>query len=159
MDALEVLKKGMKLEREGLEFYLGAAECSADPETAQLFRDLAADEVDHYNAIGRQYDALAAGKAWVPIPELETVEPIDVQAPIFPPGLMACEILPDRPSDEDALLFALGVEVKSFELYSQSAREVDNADARRLFQALAAAEQQHFNLLMARYEARFAYPR
>ncbi|MBC8449594.1 MAG: ferritin family protein [Chloroflexi bacterium] len=159
MDALEVLKKGMKLEREGLEFYLGAAECSDDAETAQLFRDLATDEVDHYNFIGRQYDALAAGETWVPIPELEDVEAVDARAPIFPPGVTACEILPDRPSDEDALLFALGAEVKSFELYSQSAKEVDNPDARKLFQSLASAEQQHFNTLMARYEARFAYPR
>lgn len=159
MDALEVLKKGMKLEREGLDFYLNAAECTSDADTAQVFRDLAKDEVDHYNYIGRQYDALAAGETWVAIPELDEVEPVDAAAPIFPPGVQACSVLPDQPNDEDALLFALGAEMKSYELYADSAKQVDNPDARRLFQSLAAAEQQHFNVLMARYEALFGYGR
>jgi len=158
MDVLTVLKQGMKLERDGLEFYLGAAERSSDAATSQLFRDLAADEVDHYNYIGRQYDAIAAGETWVPIPQLEEVEAADVQAPIFPSGLKALKALPTNASDQDALLFALGAEMKSYELYSQSAKEVDNAAARNLFQSLAAAEQGHFNIVMARYEALFGYP-
>lgn len=159
MDALDVLKQGMKLERDGLEFYLSAAERSNDRETARLFRELAADEVDHYNYIGRQYDAIAAGENWVPIPELEDVEAVDVEAPIFPAGVAALEILPEDATDEDALLFGLGVEVKSYELYSRSAEEADNEAARQLFRGLAAAERQHFDTLMVRYEARFGYPR
>jgi hypothetical protein len=149
----------MKLERNGLDFYLGAAERSSDPATAQLFRDLAADEVDHYNYIGRQYDAIAAGETWVPIPQLEEVKAVDSKAPIFPAGLNALEVLPDDATDQDALLFALGAEMQSYELYSQSSDEADNAAARQLFQALASAEQQHFNLIMARYETLFGYPR
>lgn len=159
MDELTVLKQGMKLERDGLEFYLEAAERSDDPETAQLFRQLAADEVDHYNYIGRQYDAIAAGETWVPIPELDKVEAADVEAPIFPMGVFALDVFPEDATDEHALLFALGVEMRSFELYSQNAKEVDNAAARKLFQGLASAEQQHFNTVMLRYQSRFGYPR
>lgn len=157
MDALDVLKKGMKLERDGLDFYLNAAECAADVATAQLFRDLASDEVHHYNLIGRQYDALAAGETWVAIPDLQDVEPIDVQAPIFPPGVQACSILPEHPTDKDALLFALDAESKSFQLYAQSAKDTEDSEARKLFFSLASAEQQHFNLIMARYEALYGY--
>jgi rubrerythrin len=159
MDALDVLKKGMKLERDGLDFYLHAAECAADAVTAQLFRDLASDEVHHYNLIGREYDALAAGETWVPIPDLQNVEAIDLQEPIFPPGVKACSVLPKQPSDEDALLFALDAESKSFQLYSRSAKETDEPEARKLFLSLGAAEQQHFNLIMARYEALYGYGR
>ena len=159
MDELTVLKQGMKLERDGLDFYLDTAERSADAATKNLFRDLAADEVDHYNLIGRQYDAIAAGEAWVAIPDLDSVTAIDIEAPIFPDGVQARSALPEKPSDEDALLFALGAEMKSFELYSESAKQVDNAEAKKLFTSLAAAEQQHFNTLMARYEALFGYGR
>ena len=159
MDALTVLKQGMKLERDGLEFYLNAAECGDNAAIKKLFRDLAADEVDHYNLIGRQYDAIAAGETWVAIPDLDEVSPVDLAAPIFPDGVQACSILPDKPSDEDALLFALGAEMKSFELYSSSAQEVANPEAKRLFSSLAAAEQQHFNTLMSRYEALYGYGR
>jgi rubrerythrin len=71
----------------------------------------------------------------------------------------AIRLLPEDATDEDALLFALGAETKSFDLYSQGAEEATNPEARRLFLSLAAAEQQHFNLIMARYEALFGYPR
>ena len=159
MDTLTVLKQAMKLERDGLDFYLSAAERSKDTTTAQLFRDLAADEVHHYNYIGRQYDALVAGETWVAIPDLASVEPADLQAPIFPAGIGARSELPENPSDEDGLLFALGAEMKSYELYSRSAKEVDDAAARDLFQGLASAEMQHFDLIMARYSALHGYPR
>jgi rubrerythrin len=159
MDAVTVLKQAMKLERDGLEFYLSAAECSKDTATGQLFRDLAADEVDHYNYLGRQYDALVAGETWVAVPDLMSVEPADLHSPIFPEGLRACSVLPDDPSDEDALLFALGAEMKSYELYSQTAKQVSDVEARRLFLSLASAEQQHFDLIMTRYNSLFGYPR
>jgi len=159
VDALTVLKQGMKLERGGLDFYLNAAERSDNAATKKLFRDLAADEVDHYNLVGRQYDAIAAGETWVAIPDLEAVSPLDIEGPIFPEGVQALAVLPGKPSDEDALLFALGAEMKSFELYSNSAKQVENAEAKMLFASLAAAEQQHFNTLMSRYEALFGYGR
>jgi rubrerythrin len=158
MDVLTILKQGMRLERDGLDFYLAASERSSDPVTAQLFRDLAADEVDHYNYIGRQYDAIAAGDTWVPIPQLEEVEAPDSGSPIFPQGLARLAVLPDDPTDRDALQFALAAEIKSYDLYSESARGVENSAARELFLGLAAAEQQHFDLIMARYEALFGYP-
>ena len=159
MDAVTVLKQAMKLERDGLDFYLSAAERSSDITTSQLFRDLAADEVHHYNFIGRQYDALVAGETWVAIPDLASVEPADPQAPIFPKGVRALSDLPEKASDEDGLLFALGAEMKSYELYSRSAKEVDDTAARDLFLGLASAEMQHFDLIMARYNALFGYPR
>ena len=158
MDELTIIEQGMKLEREGLDFYLNAAEAAEESDTAQLFRDLAADEVDHYNYLGRQYDAIAADETWVPIPDLSAVEAIDLKAPIFPAGVQARSVLPEHAKDEDALLFALGAEVKSFELYSAAAKDIDNPEARQLLQALAGAEQQHFNTIMARYEALCTYP-
>ena len=159
MDELTILAQAMKLEEQGREFYLQAAQRSEDPETAAMFRTLASDEVHHYNYLQRQYNALSEGEGWVPIPELEGVEAIDVEAPIFPSGLAALEELPEDSTDEDALLFGLGVELKSFELYSQSAEEAASDAARRLFRWLAAAERQHFDTLMQRYESRFGYPR
>ena len=159
MDELTVLTKAMKLEREGKRFYLQAAGASQDPETAGMFKTLAEDEEHHYAYIERQVNELKAGKGWVHIPELDQVEAVDAQAPIFPAGKQAPEVLPAKPSLEDALLFGLDTEIKSYELYRHCAGSIDNPEARQTFTKLAAAERGHFDTLMMRYESHFGYPR
>lgn len=159
MDELTVLTKAMKLEREGKRFYLQAAGASQDPETAGMFKTLAEDEEHHYAYIERQVNELKAGKGWVRIPELDQVQPVDARAPIFPAGKQAPEVLPPKPSLEDALLFGLDTEIKSYELYRHCAGSIDNPEARQMFEKLAAAERGHFDTLMMRYESHFGYPR
>jgi rubrerythrin len=159
MDEIQVLTLAMKLEQAGRDFYRQAAERSRDPETAEMFRTLAEDETHHYDYIERQYNALKAGDSWEPVPELDSIKAIDTRAPIFPKGVAASEKLPQDATDEDALLFALGAEVKSFELYSKSAGETDNPEAKKMFQRLASTERGHFDLLMLRYESVYGYPR
>ena len=159
MDELTILTKAMKLEREGKRFYLQAAEASEDQETTGMFKALAEDEEHHYAYIERQVNELKAGKDWVHIPELDQVEAADARAPIFPAGMKAPEVLPARPSLEDALLFGLDTEIKSYELYKNCAGSIENPEARQMFEKLAAAEHGHFDTLMTRYESHFGYPR
>lgn len=159
MNEIEILTRAMKLEQEGEEFFLRAAESSDDPETSKIFRSLADDEKNHFNYIKRELDALKAGNPWEPIPELDSIEAADVADPVFPKGVTALDELPKDATDEDALLFGLGVEVKTYELYSSSAKESVSKEARELFKKMAVVERGHFNLLMTQYEARFGYPR
>ncbi|MBN2389965.1 MAG: ferritin family protein [Anaerolineae bacterium] len=159
MELMDVLVEAMKLESDGRKFYETIAEHMTDPEAATMFKRLAADEVDHYNYIERQYEALEAGKGWSMIPEMAAVAVIDAVSVVFPPEKQVLAELPPNPSEEDALLFALGVEDKSFKLYHNSAQIAKDPDAKKLFMQLAGAEQTHFNILMQRYESRFGYPR
>ncbi|MGC9396663.1 MAG: ferritin-like domain-containing protein [Anaerolineae bacterium] len=159
MELMDVLVEAMKLESDGRKFYETIAEHMTDPEAAAMFKRLAADEVDHYNYIERQYLALEAGKDWSMIPEMATVEVIDAVSVVFPPEKQVLAELPPNPSEEDALLFALGVEDKSFKLYHNSAQIAKDPEAKKLFLQLAGAEQTHFNIVMQRYESRYGYPR
>ena len=159
MELMDVLVQGMKLESDGQTFYETLAAQVSDHDTAKVFAQLAADEVDHYNYIKRQYEALQAGKGWDFIPEMMAVEEIDAVSVVFPPQKEAIKELSQNPSDEDALLFALGIEDKSFKLYYNSAKIAKDPEAKKLFMQLAGAEQVHFNVLMQRYESQFAYPR
>lgn len=159
MELMDVLVQAMKLESDGRKFYETIAEHMTDPEAATMFKRLAADEVDHYNYIERQYLALEAGKGWAMIPEMAVVEVIDAVSVVFPPEKQVLAELPPNPSEEDALLFALGVEDKSFKLYHNSVQIAKDPEAKTLFMQLAGAEQTHFNILMQRYESRFGYPR
>jgi rubrerythrin len=159
MELMDVLVQAMKLESDGRKFYEVIAEHMTDPEASAMFKRLAADEVDHYNYIERQYEALEAGKGWSMIPEMAVVKVVDAVSVVFPPEKQVLAELPPNPSEEDALLFALGVEDKSFKLYHNSAQIAKDPEAKKLFMQLAGAEQTHFNVLMQRYESRFGYPR
>ncbi|MDF1515992.1 MAG: ferritin family protein [Anaerolineae bacterium] len=159
MDLLDALMEGMRLEKDGRVFYNDMAARFDDAETKAMFTQLAADEIDHFNYIKRQYDALQQGKGWKPIAEMQLVDDVDAVSVVFPPTKQALAELPANPSEEDALLFALAVEDKSFKLYYNSAGLATDPEAKKLFMQLAGAEQTHFNILMQRYESQFGYPR
>ena len=158
MELLDALVQGMKLENDGREFYTKMADLFEDADTQAMFKQLAADEVDHYNFIKRQYDALGEGKGWSSIPEMQLVEAVDAVSVVFPPEKQALTELPSNPTEEDAILFALAVEDKSFKLYYNSAGISKDPEAQKLFMQLAGAEQTHFDVLMQRYDALFGYP-
>jgi len=159
MDLMDALSQAMKLETDGYTFYLRMVELVEDEGGKTMFRQLAADEVDHLHYIERQYDALQAGKGWSAIPEMNSVENIDAVSLVFPPEKEVLKELPETPTEEDALLFAMGVEDKSFKLYYNSAQIAKDDEAKKLFMQLAGAEQVHFNVLMQRFESRYPYPR
>lgn len=159
MDLMNVLSQALKLESDGREFYLNMAELITDEAGKQMFRQLADDESHHYKYIERQYEALREGRGWTAIAEMGAPEALDAVSLVFPPEKVAYQVLPKNPTEEDILLFALGVEDKSFQLYYNSAQIAKDPEAQQLFSQLATAEHTHFNILMQRYEGQFPYPR
>jgi len=159
MSLIDVLAEALKLEQDGHDFYVTMADRVQDEDGKAMFKQLADDEVDHYAYINRQYKALQAGKGWAPIPEMDLVASIDAVSLVFPPEQKALEELPAEPTEEDALLFGLGIEDKSVKLYHGSAERAEDPEAKKLFMQLAGAERRHFEILMQRYESRFPYPR
>lgn len=159
MDLKDVLAQALKLEVDGKDFYMSMVDRVEDEDGKAMFQQLADDEDDHYNYIKRQYEALQAGKGWAPIPEMDLVGSLDAVSVVFPSGEKAPDELPDNPTEEDALLFGLNIENKSFQLYHNSAQQARDPDASALFRQLAGAEKRHFEVLMQRYESRFNYPR
>lgn len=151
--AVVALKKALKLEQDGQQFYLQAAERTADPKGAEMFRSLADDEVLHEQVIQRQLDALAKGQGWTSAAELD-VGPVDLDTPLFPAGKIELDkaVRPDA-GDLDALLFALKIENDSFNLYAEQAKIATDANAKRLYEYLVGAERTHFDLVMLNYEA------
>jgi rubrerythrin len=159
MELTEVLAQALKLEVDGQEFYNKMATWVDDADGKAMFEQLASDEVDHYNYIKRQADALQEGKGWASIPEMDLVDSLDAVSLVFPSDEKIPEVLGDNPDEEQALLFGLGIESESYTLYHNSAKQAKDADAKQLFMQLAGAEHRHFEILMQRYESRYHYPR
>jgi len=150
--ALTALNQAIELEVEGQRFYLKAAECTTDPKGAEMFRSLADDEVIHERILRRQLDALTQGEGWV-LPEDVAGVTANLADLIFPESEKVCEeaMRPDE-SDLDALLFALQIEDKSFNLYRELAQTTDDSNGKRMYEYLAGAERGHFEQLMLNYE-------
>ncbi|NLG51429.1 MAG: ferritin family protein [Chloroflexi bacterium] len=153
---LQALSQALKLEQEGQEFYLKAAEESLDEKAEALFRSLADDERMHAEMIQRQLHAIEGEGKYVLLPDLD-VPAIDLEARLFPPERAQVEARIGRnPTDLDALHVALENEIKSYDLYRQAAAATESEAGRAMYRWLAKAELTHFELLMSNYEAMVA---
>lgn len=150
---LRSLLQAWALEEEGINFYRGAAERTGDPSGQQMFLALARDEEDHLRMLERQWQALSGGEGWLPLSGVK-VEPIDWEKPLFPGGREGLERAIRRDTAEkDALWFGLDIEIRSYQLYTQAAKDTVDPRGREMYQFLAQAERRHFDTLMLRYEA------
>jgi rubrerythrin len=150
---LEILSQALKLEREGEQFYLQAAELTLDEKGRAMFLSLADDEVKHAEMVTRQLHALEGGGSYVLLPDLD-VQGIDVDQRLFPPDRKSVEArLGLDPNMMDALHLALEREIQSRDLYAQAARQTDDPAGKQMYLWLVGAETTHFNLLMSNYEA------
>ncbi len=151
--ALEALSQALKLEQQGLAFYLQAAEETLDEKGRAMFRSLADDERQHIEMVERQLRALEGGGAYVLLPDLKA-PPIDLGLRLFPPKREEVAARVGANAGElDALHVALETEVKSYDLYLQAASKTSDAAGRSMYEYLANAELTHFNLLMSNYQA------
>jgi rubrerythrin len=149
--AIDALKKAIQLETNGREFYLRAAELVTAPTGTAMFESLAEDEVMHKAILKRQLDALTGGKGWVTPEGVGQVE-VDLETPLFPAGLEIKKAVKPDTNEIDALLFAIGIENDSFNLYVKQAKAAQDPNAKTLYEYLVDSERTHFNLLMLNYE-------
>ena len=148
--AMDALKQAIELESKGHKFYLKAAERVTDPKGAEMFRSLADDEVLHEDILNRQLESLTGGKGWV-LPENVQVE-ADLETPLFPEGKAIEKAVQSDAGEMNALLFAIGIENDSFNLYREQAKTAQDPTAKQIYEYLVDAERTHFNLLMLNYE-------
>ncbi len=153
MELADIIAQALKIELDGRDFYRQAAQIA--PHLAEVFERLARDEEQHYAYLER----LQASAGVDAVINLEDVPPLDVADPIFPRHINPIEVLPANPTVNDALVFAMGNEMKSVQLYRQGAAQAEPGSvAQRLFTQLVHAEIGHYNVLMQRYEALNPFP-
>jgi len=151
--ALQALKQALRLEREGRDFYLKAAERTLDEKGKAMFLSLADDERIHAETIGRQIESLEKEGVFMSL-ALAEIPRIDLDKPLFPPTReAAAERIGADPDEVQALHLGIENEIRTFDLYRNAARETDDPWGERMYTWLAAAERRHFELLMSNYES------
>jgi len=150
--ALAALSQAMAIEQEGIDFYSRAAKQSPDAGAAEVFRRLARDEENHLDLLRRQYDSLKSEGFWRELPEQRADSRPATRTPFPRMEEIPTEAPPPGSSPADALLFGLGVETRSYDLYSREASDTQDLRGKSMYRFLVAEETRHFELLMARYE-------
>jgi rubrerythrin len=150
-----ILRKGMSLERDGITFYAQVAERASDERGKAMFLDLSNQEKDHLHLLLAEYQALEAGKGWLPYDEAMQVavdfDPFNPDLPGEEPPDPLPVFTPDREisveSDVAALKYGLETERISRQLYAEGTEGTDDANARAAYEFLVKQEEQHYELL------------
>jgi rubrerythrin len=150
---LAALHRALKLEQDGYAFYTQAAARVKDPTCKQTMLSLADDERIHEAMVVRQLQALCEDGDYVYLRNLDPVH-VDLSLAILSPDPAQVESrVSEHASELEALLLAIEIEVRSYDLYRQAALETASSAGKQMYEWLAAAELTHFNLLMSNYEA------
>jgi rubrerythrin len=139
----------MSIERDGYRFYMTAADRASDEHGAEMFRDLAHQEVDHLHLLLVEYAALEAGEGWIPHQEAMAREmDIDPENPDLPGEEPPMEDMPVfSPKRAFSLEGDMETEVIARELYVQGALQTEDEHAREAYEFLVKQEEYHYELL------------
>jgi len=153
----QVLVEARRLEQDGLAFYRESADRTKSNKGREMFLSLADAEALHQRLIQREIDSLAQEGKWVELPEARGPGR-DLSQSVFPRGRQGLEKAVGADATEtEALVLALELEAKSYELYRREAQSADHAAAKGMYEFLAGQERTHFDVLMAAYETMVHY--
>jgi len=146
---LKWLKVALDYENEGLAFYTKAATGATNPLSRRLFRTLAGQEIEHAKKVEEIYSLIERGRR-LPTPEkLKKVGGhVELEKDIkdfF--KTVDRKSLRDDIGNVEAMRVALNIEKKSFDLYSELAKDAGNESEREFLLALKKEEQQHMDAL------------
>jgi rubrerythrin len=154
LSALLALDFAIHTEKDGREFYLRAAQRSADAGGKVLFVSLADEELEHMRLLESQREALATKGQWQPPPKparqalLERTE----GTPLFSRERVA-ENVSAYTSDLSALRLAFLIEKDAVAFYTRAAKETEDPLGREVYESLVAMEREHQRILEEEYKA------
>ena len=153
----QVLVEAKQLEQDGRAFYLESADRTKSKKGRETFLSLAEAEASHQRLIQREIDSLAKDGKWVELSEARGAGR-DLGQSVFPRGRDGLEkAVGADASETEALVLALELEAKSYELYRREAQAARKAAAKGMYEFLAGQERTHFDVLMAAYETMVHY--
>lgn len=145
-DRLNALEVALNNELREREFYLRNATRTKNPVGAAMFRQIAAEELEHYERLHALKETWEAKKQWpetVPLKVKETVV-----KDILKGALKQAAGAPAGDADDlAALRTAIAFEAKGTEFYAALRDEVADPREKAFFALLSAIEHEHFTSL------------
>ncbi len=143
--AVEILKMGIKIEKNGLVQYLDFAFKTKDPTGKNMFIKLAKDEYLHMEVLEKELDSIMCNQTWIceNIPEsiIEKIAPRirDIDKTKTEEGM----------DELSALKTALDLEKRSIAFYNENKSNLNSPDAIKIFDRIIEMEESHYDLIQA----------
>jgi len=140
---IEAIKIAMGAEMEAHNYYSQSAQRAIDPKGKDMFNQLAAFELSHYNSLKDLLESLEKDKGWVPYDGTKfsaTSEFIEGSS----------SVTEERETKEDVLSIlskAIEDEKMACEYYNKLAKETDDSSGKSMFKKLAEEEKLHAKVL------------
>jgi rubrerythrin len=142
---LNILKQAIVLERRGKAFYKNIAEKSDNKAVQEVFNLLANEEQKHIQTLTEQFKAYHKENKFIPV----TVHEKEANS-------IASEVLTREVREKisaagfeaAAISAGIAMEERAVKLYSESAQNASDPEAKALYEWLATWEREHLNMLI-----------
>ena len=151
-EVLKAIETAIQIEKDGLAFYVEAANRTKDPHGKKMFKTLARDEAAHLRLFEDTRQALLERGTWLSPGEVAAISPGGFDQPhIFPTGdeIKATEI----PEPEMAALRrGIQAEEASIAFYSEQRNKTGDPDGKAMYAYLIEQEEGHRTILQGEYD-------
>lgn len=147
-DALELT---LAIERRGYTFYVNASRKTKNGTGRLMFQRLAAEESDHLQKLRAEHQLLLEKNEWLKREPARLPLSRKIVEEIFPQKELLKIEVKDQTSDIDALNIAMNLERRSHQFFMDFAKQISDANGRKIFIDFARDEESHLQALLAEY--------
>ena len=149
-DALELT---LAIERRGYTFYTNASRKTKNGSGRLMFQRLAAEESDHLRRLQAEHHSLIQKNEWLKREPARLPLSRKIVEEIFPQKELLKIEVKDETSDLDALNIAMNLERRSHQFFTDFAKQISDANGRKIFMEFAKDEESHLRALVTEYNS------
>jgi len=156
-NSLAVIKFALSMEKEGEDFFAGAADQVKNEEARQMFLELSQWEKTHQEFLQQHYDSLLANGKWANNLDISKYSQENLKWSAFyrrssGQGLEPTGTINVDTSDLTALRLALFIEIDLYTFYQNAAKNTSDPEGKKIFEMLAEWEMNHRKIIESHYE-------
>jgi rubrerythrin len=144
-----LIQEAIKLEINGQAFFNRAAEVTHNDLGKKMFVRLAQEEVKHLDTFSRLFSAIIGSDDWKKQVKKEEVKG---PSPVIEELTQRMKRAEGQ-SELEAIRIGMELEQKAVNFFTKSAGNLDDAEAKQIFEKIADEERFHYDLLLAQYDS------
>jgi rubrerythrin len=145
---LEIVKKAIRVENDGYQFYRVAEEKTKDPKGKEVFASLANDETNHMQILKSLYQSIKEKGEYKfdEVKDMKHILETTSESPIFSKEFK--QRIGQAEFEMTALSVGILLEKDSIEFYKKAAQQSEDEEVKMLFSYLANWEGEHLRALV-----------
>jgi len=152
--SVDVLRDAIAMEMDGKEFFERASGMMTRKRSRDMFVSLASQEKRHIDVLGHQLGLLGKGLDWATLEDARRASGSSSRHSVFADtGIRHLKLKPDA-GELDVVDLGIDVEKRSIEYYRTAGQQMDDANARQVFNWLVGEESGHLIILQAERDSR-----